>query len=70
VIKNLISGGEDESAYFKDVKTITGFLSAVILCIMGILLAAGDQEFWVVPVVIAFILLSYSIRRADKYYRN
>jgi hypothetical protein len=54
----------------KDVKTITGFLSAFLLCITGIILAAGDREFWVVPVVIALILLSYSVRRADRVYRE
>jgi hypothetical protein len=50
----------------KDVKTVTGFITALILSVVGIILAAGDQGIWVISVVMALMVLSYSVRRAEK----
>jgi hypothetical protein len=53
---------------FNDVKTIPGFITALIFCNGGIALAATDQGIWVIMDVMALIVLSYSVKRAGMIY--
>jgi hypothetical protein len=53
-----------------DIKTITGFITAFLLSISSIIFALNDNQFWVPAIVISFVLLSFSVSRADNLYKE
>lgn len=54
----------------KDVKVITGFIASMILPLIAVALAANDNDFWVFFVFISFVVLSFSVSRANKIYKE
>lgn len=54
----------------KDYTTVIGFISAICLSIAGIVSAANDSQYWVPSIVVAYILLFVSVRRADRLFRE
>ena len=56
---------------FKDSKFSIGIISSFILSLIAVITAATiENEYWVVFIVLSYILLFFSIRRADKLYRE
>ncbi|MFD1848861.1 hypothetical protein [Oceanobacillus bengalensis] len=56
---------------FKDSKFSIGIVSSFILSLIAVITAATiENEYWVVFIVLSYILLFFSIRRADKLYRE
>jgi cation transport ATPase len=53
-----------------DIRAVTGFITAFMLSIASIIFALSDNQFWVPAIVISFVLLSFSVRRADKLYNE
>ncbi|XXM71128.1 hypothetical protein ACQ0QQ_15630 [Lysinibacillus sphaericus] len=53
-----------------DIRTITGFITAFLLSIASIIFSLNDNQFWVPAIVVSFVLLSFSVRRADKLYKE
>ncbi|QUW20496.1 hypothetical protein JSQ81_11555 [Sporosarcina sp. Marseille-Q4063] len=54
----------------KDAKAMSGFISAIVLSIIGIGLAMKDNSYWVFFIVISFVILMVSVFRADKLYQG
>lgn len=52
----------------KDPKTILGFVLSFLFELIGIALAAADNDFWVAFVVLGIILTFYSAGRANRIY--
>ena len=56
---------------FRDSKFFIGIISSFILSLIAVITAATiEKEYWVVFIVFSYILLFFSIRRADKLYRE
>ncbi|WP_210471330.1 hypothetical protein [Sporosarcina sp. 6E9] len=54
----------------KDVKAMSGLISAIVLSVIGIGLAMNDNSYWVFFVVVSSIVLAFSIARADRLYKE
>ncbi|MDR7080681.1 hypothetical protein J2Y03_005772 [Neobacillus niacini] len=54
----------------KDLKTIIGFITSSLLAVVGVVLAINNNSYWVVFVVLSIMLSFFSIRRADKLYKQ
>jgi hypothetical protein len=50
----------------KDKKALLGFGSAIILGIVGITLAAYENQFWIAAIVISSFIMFHSVKRAGK----
>lgn len=53
-------------AVLKDVKTMVGLVFSVLLSVGAIVLAVNGNGYWVVLVLAAFMVLFFSIAKADK----
>ena len=47
-----------------------GFVSSILLALIAIFLATNSNDYWVVFVVVALILMFFSVNRADKIYKQ
>ena len=54
----------------KDLKSIIGFITSSLLAVVGVVLAINNNSYWVVFVVLSIMLSFFSIRRADKLYKQ
>ena len=54
----------------KDVKVMSGFISSIILSVIAIGLAINSSSYWVFFIVISLVILTVSIFRADKLYKE
>ena len=52
----------------KDSKTIISFSLALILEIIGVVLARKNDDYWVIFIVIGLFLTFYGVHRANKIY--
>ncbi|RZT21267.1 hypothetical protein [Fictibacillus sp. BK138] len=57
-------------AVLKDKMTVAGFSLAIILNVTAIFLASKSNSFWISIIVFAFVILTLSVRRADRLYRE
>ena len=57
-------------AVLKDGRTMLGLVLSVLLSVSAIVLAANDLGYWVALVVMALIVLFFSIAKADKVMRQ
>lgn len=65
-MKVFLKGGHMNYKVLKDVKAVSGFISAIILSLIGVVLAIKSHRFWVAFVVLSIIILFLSAHRADK----
>lgn len=54
----------------KDLKVISGLISAILLSVIAIALAVYNVSYWVFFVVVSMVLLFLSVHRADKIMKN
>ncbi|RNF39195.1 hypothetical protein [Planococcus salinus] len=52
----------------KDAKAISGFVFSIVSSILAVVLALNHHGSWVVFVTLAFIVLFFSVVRAEKRY--
>lgn len=57
-------------AVLKDKMTVSGFSLAIILNVIAIFLASKSNSFWISIIVFSFVILTLSVRRADRLYRK
>ncbi|SES07425.1 hypothetical protein [Psychrobacillus sp. OK032] len=56
---------------FKDSKFSIGIISSFILSLIAVITATTiENEYWVVFIILSNVLLFFSIRRADRLYRE
>lgn len=53
-------------AVLKDSRTMAGLIVSILLNIGAIVLAANNISYWIVLVVVALIVLFFSVAKADK----
>lgn len=49
-----------------DKKTMVGLILSILLSIAAVFLAVKDNSYWTVLVLVVFVLLFFSISRADR----
>ena len=54
----------------KDKKALLVFGFAILLGIVGITLAAFENQFWIAAIVISSYIMYQSVKRADKLFRE
>jgi hypothetical protein len=54
----------------KDIKAMSGFVSSIKLSAIAAALAIDNISYWVVFVILSFIVLSLSVFRADRLYKE
>lgn len=54
----------------KDVKTIAGFISSLMLSVIAVALAANDNDFWVFFLFVSLAVSALSAVRANKIYKE
>ncbi|RDW14998.1 hypothetical protein [Oceanobacillus chungangensis] len=54
----------------KDLKTMFGFITSILLGVFAIVLAVNNNKLWVLFVVVALILMLFSVFRADKIHKH
>lgn len=54
----------------KDLKTVIGFITSLLLSVVAVILAANNNSYWVVFVIFSLTLLFFSVRRVDTIYKQ
>ncbi len=54
----------------KDVKVVSGLISAILLSVIAIALAVYNVSYWVFFVVVSMVLLFLRVHRSDKIMKN
>ncbi|AHK41680.1 conserved domain protein [Bacillus anthracis] len=66
----LKKGGEKMNwLMLKDSKTMSGFVLAILLSILSVVLAVKGSDYWLVLIVLTSVLTFLSVNRADKIYK-
>ena len=65
-----MGGKEVNRRVLKDAKTILAFTIAFALEIIGIVLAAKNEDGWVVFVIFGMLLTFYGVNRANRLYKE